>query len=336
MEDGRKIPGVEGTVNLLSKTINMSTIAAAEPLLSISAVERDTGLSKDTLRIWERRYEFPLPARDAHGERVYSPEQVDKLRFIKKLIDRGHRPGKLIGLSLDELRQRFEAANRVTGGPAGEIPADLIEVIELVQAHQVDALRQMLRQAIVQQGLARFMLETAAPLNSVVGEAWMRGEIEVFEEHLYTEIMQGVLRNAIAGIPAQRRPPRILLTTLPNEQHALGLLMAEGMLAMEGATCISLGTQTPVWDIALAAQAQQADVVALSVSVAFPANVATDVLADLRAKLPASAELWVGGANPGPQRRPVAGVLVLRTLDEIPGTLARWRQAHAAAAPALR
>ncbi|MET1081887.1 MAG: MerR family transcriptional regulator, partial [Burkholderiales bacterium] len=29
--------------------------------VSIATVERDTGLSKDTLRMWERRYQFPRP-----------------------------------------------------------------------------------------------------------------------------------------------------------------------------------------------------------------------------------------------------------------------------------
>ena len=43
---------------------------------SIAAVERDTGLSKDTLRVWERRYNFPQPGRDAHGERLFCTEQA--------------------------------------------------------------------------------------------------------------------------------------------------------------------------------------------------------------------------------------------------------------------
>ncbi|MCK7493491.1 MAG: MerR family transcriptional regulator [Comamonadaceae bacterium] len=38
-------------------------------------MERDTGLSKDTLRVWERRYGFPLPGRDALGERTYPPSR---------------------------------------------------------------------------------------------------------------------------------------------------------------------------------------------------------------------------------------------------------------------
>ena len=39
------------------------------PDLNIAGAERATGLSKDTLRVWERRYGFPTPHRDAAGER---------------------------------------------------------------------------------------------------------------------------------------------------------------------------------------------------------------------------------------------------------------------------
>ena len=49
-------------------------------MLSIAAVERDTGIGKDTLRVWERRYGFPVPERDVHGERIYPMSQVEKLR----------------------------------------------------------------------------------------------------------------------------------------------------------------------------------------------------------------------------------------------------------------
>ena len=45
---------------------------------NITAVERDTGLSKDLLRMWERRYGFPAPQRDQHGERVYSVADVER------------------------------------------------------------------------------------------------------------------------------------------------------------------------------------------------------------------------------------------------------------------
>ena len=64
------------------------------PSFNIAAVERDTGLSKDVLRMWERRYGFPQPDRDSNGERCYPADQVERLRLIKRLMDAGHRPGK--------------------------------------------------------------------------------------------------------------------------------------------------------------------------------------------------------------------------------------------------
>jgi len=45
---------------------------SSSPLaLSIAAVERETGLSKDVLRKWETRYGFPAPLRDGFGERAF-------------------------------------------------------------------------------------------------------------------------------------------------------------------------------------------------------------------------------------------------------------------------
>jgi len=61
--------------------------------LNISAVERETGLSKDVLRMWERRYGFPKPLRDDNGERQYTVAEIAKLRGIKRLMDVGMRPG---------------------------------------------------------------------------------------------------------------------------------------------------------------------------------------------------------------------------------------------------
>lgn len=62
--------------------------------LNISAVEREAGLSKDVLRMWERRYGFPKPSRDENGERQYSAEEVAKLRAMKRLMDVGLRPAR--------------------------------------------------------------------------------------------------------------------------------------------------------------------------------------------------------------------------------------------------
>lgn len=295
-----------------------------DSLLSIAAVERETGLGKDTLRVWERRYGFPSPERDQNGERAYPIAQVEKLRLIKRLMGQGWRPGKLLAASDEELARL--AAPPARAQPAGE-PAVLGTVVELIRAHDVPALQNALRQALHRQGLQAFVLETVSALNAAVGEAWMRGEIEVHEEHLYTEQMQTTLRQAMGGL-SSGDAPRILLTTVPEEQHVLGLLMIEALLTLEGARCVSLGTQTPLADIRLAAQAQRADIVALSFSAAFPARQVLPLLTQLRSMLDPDIALWAGGAAVE-RLAPPAGVQRMRHLRDALAGLSSWREAKA-------
>ncbi|MDB5842623.1 MAG: MerR family transcriptional regulator, partial [Herminiimonas sp.] len=145
---------------------------------------------------------------------------------------------------------------------------------------------------------------------------------------LYTESVQGVMRNAIAAIPrlvsGELRAPRVLLATFPQEQHGLGLLMAEAILALEGAHCISLGVSAPLGEIAQAANMQDADIVALSFSAAMNANHVLRGLADLRSGLSAHAEIWAGGRCAILYRSPPPAVRVL-DLHEIHDALADWR-----------
>lgn len=290
---------------------------------SIAAVERDTGLAKDTLRVWERRYGFPTPARDANGERLYPPAQVERLRMIKRLMDQGLRPGKLVSASDEELTA---LATPAAIAPARVDDGTLSAIIQLVKGHDVATLRSALTQTMHRQGLQNFILDTVPQLNMAVGEAWMRGEFEVFEEHLYTEQMQSLLRQAISALPVASRGPRVVLTTVPEEQHVLGLLMSECLLTLEGAACIPLGTQTPLADIVRAASAHAADVVALSFSAAFPSRQVLPLVSQLRAGLPPAVALWLGGGGSERLRGAPDGVRVVPSLAGILEALADWRQ----------
>lgn len=296
------------------------------PHFSIAAVERDTGLSKDVLRMWERRYGFPVPERDSNGERSYPAEQVERLRLIKRLMDMGHRPGKLIATPTAELsalapRRPKPVPNADYGATEG-----LDELLALIKQHDAAGYQQAQQQRLARQGLQRFVQDTIAPLIRRVGEAWEDGSIEVFEEHLFTELTKRLLRQAIAALLGGSRRPRVLLTSVPDEQHVLGLLMVETLFALEGAECIPLGTQMPLLEIGRAAVAHQADVVALSFSVAFPQRQIPGLLQQLRLVLPPNVALWVGGGGVARVAR-VDGVDLMSSLDDALQALAAWRRA---------
>jgi methylmalonyl-CoA mutase cobalamin-binding subunit len=180
---------------------------------------------------------------------------------------------------------------------------------------------------MLRQGLHDFVLHTVPELNRAIGEAWMRGDLHIFEEHLYNEQIGTLLRQGIASLPPGAGSPRILLTTVPEEQHALGLLMAEALLALEGACCVSLGTQTPLVEIRMAALTQQADIVALSFSAAYPARRVAPLLAQLREMLPAHIDIWAGGAGSA-RVAAQAGIVPITDMARALSALQDWRVQH--------
>jgi DNA-binding transcriptional MerR regulator/methylmalonyl-CoA mutase cobalamin-binding subunit len=294
-------------------------------MVSIATVERETGLSKDTLRVWERRYGFPTPARDDNGERAYPPDQLQKLRLIRRFIDLGHRPGKIVAAPMRELTARMNAldvASRAKLAPTGPWRA----VLQLLKAHRVAEMREYLAQDMLRLGLQRFLLDTVTPINAEVGRAWMRGEIAIHEEHLYSEQIQHLLRQAIGSTTQARQSPRVILTTLPGEEHQLGLLMAQAFLSVEGAQCLSLGVQTPASDIVSAARALNADIVGLSFSQAMQPRIACYSVAELRRHLDRRFELWAGGTVWQRVRKSIPGVRMLASLADISPALADWRR----------
>lgn len=75
------------------------------PLFSIGAVARMLELSAATIRTWEARYGLVLPERSQGGQRLYSRDQVDQLRFVKGQVEGGRRPAEAHRLLSERIAQ---------------------------------------------------------------------------------------------------------------------------------------------------------------------------------------------------------------------------------------
>lgn len=80
---------------------------------------RLAGISAETLRVWERRYQLSDAERSARGQRLYTAEQVRRLGLLKQLVDQGHAIGVLAGLPVEQLQELAGAGagDRVARGP---------------------------------------------------------------------------------------------------------------------------------------------------------------------------------------------------------------------------
>lgn len=283
---------------------------------SLTEMERETGISKDTLRVWEKRYGFPEPQRNQRGERSYSPEQLERLRLIKQLMDGGMRPGKLARLGLQQLRQMTRQAR-----DTAELPDELQPLLEAVSRGPNQDLPVRLEALLQQRGLRDFLNGVLAPMNHAVGEAWFSGRIGILDEHYYSEQVRMVLTSALRNLPGKEGAPRALLTTMPGEQHSIGLQMAACMLALEGVEPLLLGVQTPLDEIARGATQGECSIVGVSCSEQMSRRTVATQLARLRNLLPGSVNLWAGGRGVNGIVAMPSGIQLFSSLDQISSVL---------------
>src|SRR5262245_2600276 len=148
----------------------------SDPGLTIGAVARATGLSADTIRVWQKRYGFPVPQRKPSGHRVYSIADVRRLRRISEALARGHRPGQIVPLSEARLDALLTgAASTRSAAPIGAMP--LRPLLNLVRAHDGQALTAALLSDAAALGPVDLLRLRIVPLIEMVGDGWERGEL---------------------------------------------------------------------------------------------------------------------------------------------------------------
>ncbi|MBA2673291.1 cobalamin B12-binding domain-containing protein [Ramlibacter sp.] len=231
------------------------------------------------------------------------------------------RPAKLLAAGPDEMRRLYGQSRQPA--PARR-PRAASALLRVLLAHDAPAVRRELEAGLARAGLAHFAAVDVPAMNLQVGEAWQAGELEIHEEHLYSDSLYEVLRPAIARLQQAVRPeaPRVLLTTFPQEPHGLGLLMAQALFALQGCETVQLGVRLPVEQIAAAARAYRTDLVALSFSGSAHSAQVLRGLEELRGMLPVGIRIWAGGSCPALYRRAVSGVRAVADLAAIPDLLA--------------
>lgn len=270
------------------------TAQRAGPGYSIRVASRLTGISSDTLRMWERRYGFPSPARNDSGIRIYSDADIERLVLVSRALRAGFRAGEVIRREPAELRAllRTSTEPRFEPQPAGPTVQSLLDTLARDDA---DALRAELKQAIATLGPRRFLVEVADPLVVAVGQAWQRGRLDVRHEHLLTAQLSTQLRLLLSTYEETAGGAPVVLTTLPGEHHGLGIEMVALYLAVHGAMPRLLGVDTPLAQIVEAARALGAGVVGISISAASDLSTTAEHLRVVLDELPGNIRVWVGG-----------------------------------------
>ncbi|MDQ3208952.1 MAG: cobalamin B12-binding domain-containing protein [Gemmatimonadota bacterium] len=312
------------------------------PRFPVRLVALRTGLTAHVLRAWERRYGVVTPTRSEGGQRLYSHLDIERLRRLRRLTDRGHAIGRIASLTLAALTQLDEEsteeqvkAGTPAGSETGPNPAEQVRA-ETIREFTLAALRATrrldstdlqatLERAAVTLGVPDFLEGVVATALEGIGHGWVEKSVTVAQEHMATTVFRRTLGWLLRVYEVSGPAPRVVVATPPGQVHELGALMVAVSAAAEGWAVTYLGPDLPVADLLSAARQTEARAVAISVVYLSDDRDFLAALRETRAGLPERVPLLVGGAAAPELRLEAenAGAVVIDSLADLRALLQR-------------
>ena len=240
---------------------------------TIKFVAQHTGLSQHTIRAWERRYAALSPERTATNRRLYTVEDVQKLRLLQKAVQEGHSIGQIAALPITSLQLLVSesksaveaAASPLDPGKTGNAPVFLDDCMNAVERLDAEALDVSLSRAAALLGAMPAIEHVILPMLTRIGESWREGGIRPAQEHMATAVVRTFLGRTLSDFEPNMHAPLLVVTTPVGQLHELGALIAGVTAASEGWRVLYLGPNLPAEEIAGAALQSGAKAIALSI-----------------------------------------------------------------------
>ncbi len=276
----------------------------------ISTVAKRSGVKSDLVRAWERRYQAVTPSRTAGGHRVYTDQDIARLKLLNEATNHGHSIGQIARLSLDELN----ALLKKESDNALQIPVNLTrptadrrylaedyleKCYAAVLIFDATALESHFENAIVELGTETFIEYLLTPLLTLIGDRWRTGELRPVHEHMTSSIIRSltyILRN---NNPCDADAPTMIVTTPIGQLHELGALLASIIAELKGWKVTYLGANLPAEEIAAAVKFTNARAVTLSISFSTDDHIVAKELRRLKKLIGLQVALIVGGRSAG-------------------------------------
>ena len=188
-------------------------------LFRIGELSRRTGVSVDVIRAWERRYELLAPARSEANFRLYSAEDVVRLRLMSHYVSQRIAPSRAAELVR---RSEREALDVNPGIPQADVRSALRALRNSLECYD-DAPAARLLQRLVSVFTPGVVLrDVVLPYLGELGDRWENDEVSVAQEHFASCFLESWILTVSRGY-GRADGRRAVLACLPGERHCLGL-----------------------------------------------------------------------------------------------------------------
>jgi len=270
----------------------------SEGLFPIRAVAQLTGISADNLRKWESRYGAVNPAR-TRGGRLFSEEDLDRLKLLKRAVDNGHSIGVIASLPNETLAKLpVSEDGRLSIDKEGNDPhlQEIKKIVSLVCSYEVLEASRILGKLASFFPPSEFIQDIIMPLMRLIGDEWEAKRLSIAQEHLASSMVRDVMSNLVRVYHQKTPKNRLLFTTPDHEYHELGILAAAVLAARGGLGIVYLGANMPVKDLLKAVERTKPRAVVLGmINRPGQINSNKNYLKILSRELPESIDLLTGG-----------------------------------------
>ena len=271
----------------------------------IQAVSEMTGIPAATLRAWERRYGVPNPSRTNSSYRLYSHEDVAKIKLIKELCDQGLAPSEAVKMIQNQtsLFVDYPPVPQESSVPSSllSIDASAFEhsremILSAIHSFNPIALEQHVRKALILGSAKQIFDSVFAPVMKIVGEKWHSGHLSIAQEHLATEVVGNATRDLLRMMQPERHSKQILMACIQEEYHALPLYGSALHFMQWGYRVVLLGVNTPPTALAQSIQSLKPEAVGLSIT-QIPSREKAELLLPIYANICKDLTWMVGGSG---------------------------------------
>jgi len=224
------------------------------PAYNLKVVLKETGLTADALRAWERRYGLPMPGRTSGGHRLYSHYDIET---IKWLIAR-QSEGLSISHAVEMWKEQIASG---TDPLAASVSTGLFQPVYIAPGNNLNAIRshwlaacqnfdetdaeQALNQAFALFPLEAVCTEVLQRGLAEIGMQWYENKSSVQQEHFASALAMRRLDALVSAAPSPTREQTILVGCPVNEWHTFTLLLLTLLLRRRGFNVIYLGANVP-------------------------------------------------------------------------------------------
>jgi MerR family transcriptional regulator, light-induced transcriptional regulator len=232
----------------------------------IHRVAKLTGLSKDVIRVWERRYGLVKPSRSSNRYREYSDEDVALLRFVKAQMEQGATIGGLATEGRDVLIARMRLATPFIAEEQKPHEHLLDDLMGLLDPIDKAGFERKLNGAVAVIPFEEAVQRILLPLQRRIGDLWHQGRLGTAVEHYVTKLIQQKLFSVMNQLPVNEFGPRVLIACPEGETHEIGAQAVAYIAATRGCQVYYLGPNLPMSDLMAFCDKISPDLVLLSLT----------------------------------------------------------------------